>query len=138
MAAILDTHHDAVLRRDAVSVVPGLEGFDQNGIGVNVVHQNNVVVATAVADREAAHVICVELAGGINDDVELLGFYGRKFTGDVGERFLVGRFGLGGAQILSGLSRASFKRLARDRTVFCHVFISEAWLGGKVSIFDGH
>ena len=51
MAVILETRHDAVVRRDAVSVVPGLEGFDQNGIGVDMVHQYNVVVATAGADR---------------------------------------------------------------------------------------
>ena len=59
MAVILETRHDAVVRRDAVSVVPGLEGFDQNGIGVDMVRQYNVVVATAGADREAAHFICI-------------------------------------------------------------------------------
>ena len=54
MAAILDPCHDAVVRRGVVLVLPGLKGFDQNGIGVDVVRQHNVVVAAAVADREAA------------------------------------------------------------------------------------
>ena len=137
MAAILDTRHDSVVIRDAVSVVPRLEGFDQNGIGVDVVRQHNVVVAAAGADGEADRVICVELADGINDNVEFLGFYGRYLTGDFGERFLVGRFGLGGARTLYGLSHVSFQRLNRDRKVFCRVCISEAWTGEKVARFDG-
>ena len=126
VAAILEMRHDAVVCRDAVSVMTGLEGFDQNGIGVDVVHQHNIVVATEVADREAAHVICVELADGLNDDVDLLGFYGRKLTGDVGECFLVGRFGIGGALTLSGMSHVSFQGIDRDRIVFFRVCISEA------------
>ena len=47
VAAILETRHDTVLRRNAVSVVPGLEGFDHNDIGVDVVRHHNVVVAAA-------------------------------------------------------------------------------------------
>ena len=135
--AILETCHDAVVCRDAVSVVPGLERFDQNGIGVNVVRQQNAVFAAAGADGEVAHVICVELAGGINDDVELLGFYGRKLTGGVGERLHVGRFGLGGARTLSGPSHVSFEILDQYTTVFCRVCISEAWSGSKVASFHG-
>ena len=137
MADILDTRHDSVVIRDAVSVVPRLEGFDQNGIGVDVVRQHNVVVAVAVSDGEASHVICVEFAYGLNDDVEFFVFYGRKLTGDVGERFLVGRFGLGGAQTLSGLSHVSFQGLERDRKVFCRVCIIESWPRGKVASFYG-
>ena len=126
MAAILETRHDTVIRRDLVSVVPGLEGFNQNGIGVDVLRQHNVVVAVAVSDGEASHVICVEFAYGLNDDVEFFVFYGRKLTGDVRERLLVGWFGIGGARTLSGLSHVSFQRLDQDRTVFCRVCISEA------------
>ena len=97
MAAILEPRHDAVVHRNVVSVVPGMEGFDHNGIGINVVCQHNVVVAAAGADGEAAHVVCEELAHGLTDDVEFLGFFGRKFSVDVKESFLVGRFGFGGA-----------------------------------------
>ena len=137
MVAILETCHDAVVRRDAVLVLPGMEGFDQNGIGVDVVRQHNVVIDSVGADGEAAHFICVELADGIKYDVEFLGFCGRNLTSDVRERLLVGRFGLGGAQTLSILSHVSFQRLNRDRTVFCRICISEAWTGGKVASFDG-
>ena len=127
VATILKTCHDAVVRRYAVSVVPGLEGFEHNDIGVNMVLLHNVVVATEVADVEAAHVVCVELADGLTEDVELLGFYVRNLTGDVGELFLVGRFGLGGEQTLSGMSHVSFKGPDQDRTVFCHVCINKAY-----------
>ena len=77
--------------------MPVLEGFEQNGIGVDMVRQHNVVVAATGADGEADHVAYVDLADGLTDDVELIGFYGRKLTVDVRERFLVGRFGIGGA-----------------------------------------
>ena len=137
MAAILETRHDAVVRRNEVSVVPRLEEFDHNGIGVDVVRQHNVVVSTEGADGEAAHVICVELADGITDDVEFLGFYGRKFTGDVGKSFLVGRSGLGGARTLSILCHVSFQGIDQDRTVSRLVCIREAWPGGKIASFDG-
>ena len=47
-----------------------------------------------------------------------------KLTDDFRELFLVGRFGLGGAQTLSGLSHVSFQGIDRYRAVFCHVCIS--------------
>ena len=97
MAAILETRHDSVVRRDTVLVVPGLEEFDQNCIAIDMVRQYNVVVAAAGADGEAAHVVCVGLSDGLTDNVEFLGFYGRNLTVDVREQLLVGRFGLGGA-----------------------------------------
>ena len=99
--------------------------------------QDNVVVAAAVADTEAARVICVELSNGLNDDVDFLGFYGRKFTGDVGKSFLVGRSGLGGARTLSILCHVSFQGIDQDRKLFFRVCIIEAWPGGKVASFDG-
>ena len=69
VAAILEPRHDAVVLRDAVLVVPVLEGFEQNGIGVDMVRQHNAVVAAEGSDREAAHVVCVELADGLNEYV---------------------------------------------------------------------
>ena len=59
VAVILETRHDVVVRRDAVLVVPILEGFDQNVISVNLVCQHNVVVADVGADGGADHAICV-------------------------------------------------------------------------------
>ena len=59
-----------------MAVVPGLEGFDKNDVGVDVVGEHYVVVAAAGADGEAAHVVGVELGDGFNADVEFLGFGG--------------------------------------------------------------
>ena len=69
VAAILEPRHDKFVRRNVVSVVPGLEGLYQNGIGVDVVCQYNLMVAAEGSDREAAHVVCVELADGLNEYV---------------------------------------------------------------------
>ena len=69
MAAIIETRHDSVVCHNSVLVMPALEGFNQNGIGGEVVRQHNVVVSAAEADGEAANVICVKLYDGLNDDV---------------------------------------------------------------------
>ena len=53
-----------------MAVMVGLEGFNKDGVGVAVVGQHDVLVATARADGEAAHVVSVELADGFNPDVE--------------------------------------------------------------------
>ena len=51
VAATLEMLHDVFVLRDAVSVVPELKGFYHNGIGVDVVLQNIVVVANVGADE---------------------------------------------------------------------------------------
>ena len=95
------------------------------------------MIAAAGEDGEAAQAVGVELADGLTNDVEFIGFYVRKLTDDFGECFRVGRFGLGGARTLSGLSHVSFKGLDRDRKLFLRVCISDSCPGGKVTIFDG-
>ena len=59
-----------------MAVVLGLEGFDKNDVGVDVVGEHYVVVAAAGADGEAAHVIGVELGDGFDADVEFFGGWG--------------------------------------------------------------
>ena len=54
-----------------MAVVLGLEGFDKNDVGVDVIGEHYVVVAAAGADREAAHVVGVEFADGFDADDEL-------------------------------------------------------------------
>ena len=56
-----------------MAIMVGLEGFNKDSIGVAVVGQHDVLVATVRADGEAAHVISVELADGFNQDVEFFG-----------------------------------------------------------------
>jgi len=61
----MEAGHDAPVCGYLMAVVAGLEGFHENGIGVTVVGQHVVLVATAQAGGESAHVVCVELADGL-------------------------------------------------------------------------
>ena len=65
VAACLETGHKTRVGWDAVSVVARLEGFDEDGIGVAVIGQHDVLIAAAQTDREAAHVVCEEFADGV-------------------------------------------------------------------------
>ena len=60
-----------------MAVVLGLEGFNKNDVGVDVVGEHYVVSAASGADGKAAHVVGVELGDGFDADVEFLwGFEG--------------------------------------------------------------
>ena len=50
VAASLEAGHDTGVGRDAVAVFPCLEGIDEDGVGVAVVSNHEVLVAAAVAD----------------------------------------------------------------------------------------
>jgi hypothetical protein len=65
--------HEVVVGWDAVSVVAGLEGFDEDGVGVTVVGQHEVLVAAARPYGEASHVVREELADGFVPQVEFFG-----------------------------------------------------------------
>ena len=68
----LESGHDAPVCSYSMAVVAGLEGFHENGIGVTVVGQHDVLVATVRAGGESAHVLCVELADGLYKHVEFV------------------------------------------------------------------
>ena len=72
-----------------------MEGLHQDGVGVNVIRQHDVVIAAAGADGEAPHVVGEELADGFGPDVKFSGFDGWKLAGDVRECVSWGRFWLG-------------------------------------------
>ena len=82
----LEVQHDAVVGCNAVAVVTGFEGLDEDHGEVGVVREHDVVVAAVRADGEAAHVVSVELAAlGLDGNEQFFGALGRKMTGDVGE-----------------------------------------------------
>ena len=97
----LETLYDVVVGCDMVEVVTGLEGLTEDHVAVRVVCQHDVVVTGARADKEAVHVVGVELAHGLDDNKEFFGALGWDLTGDVGEGILGVRLGLGGADALS-------------------------------------
>ena len=64
VTASLEAGHDASVGRYAVAVFSCLEGLDEDGVGVSVVGDHQVLVAAAGADWEASCVVCVERADG--------------------------------------------------------------------------
>ena len=50
VTARLEAGHDAGLGRDTVAVLAGLEGLDEDGVGVAMVGNHEVLVAAAGAD----------------------------------------------------------------------------------------
>jgi hypothetical protein len=61
------------MSRNAMVVMVRLEGFNKYGVAVTVIGQHDVLVATAGAGGESSHVVCVELADGLNGDVQFMG-----------------------------------------------------------------
>ena len=62
VTASLEAGHDEGVGRDAVAVFPCLEGLDEDGIGVAVVGNHQVLVAAVGADWEVSCVVYVERA----------------------------------------------------------------------------
>ena len=56
----------------------GLEGLNYDNVGVAVLGEHDVLVATARADVEAAHVVGEELTDGPGPDVKFVGWAIRK------------------------------------------------------------
>ena len=78
VAALLEFLHGASVGWDAVAVVFGLEGLDEDDVGVAVVGDHDVLIATARADGESAHVVGEELTDGPDPDVKFVGSGVRK------------------------------------------------------------
>ena len=70
VAALLEAGHDAGVCRDTVA---GLEGFNEVDVGVAMVSDHEVLVAAAGAEWEAACVVGLESAGGLDPEVDLFG-----------------------------------------------------------------
>ena len=96
-----ETVHDGVVGGDAVLVFTSLEGGLEDGVGIAVVGNHDVLVAAAGADREPAGVVGVELFDGLHTDVDFARRGGRRCwrRGRCRREWL----GLGGANALARL-----------------------------------
>ncbi len=71
MAALLEACHDMFVGGKAVFILPGLEGAREDGVGVAVEGDENVLVSAAGPNREPPCVVSIELA---DMDVQLFGW----------------------------------------------------------------
>ena len=69
MPVLLDAGHDAVFCNKVMTIITGLEGFDQDDVGVYVVGEHDEVFSNARSDGETTHVVSVELAYGLYPDI---------------------------------------------------------------------
>ena len=92
------------------------------------------MIAAARADREATHVVCVQLDNRVCVDEEFLGILGKQLIVGVGERIIRGWFGLGRARDLSGRGYVTLQGINKDGAVFCSVGVCEAWPRGKICL----
>ena len=65
------------------------------------------MIAAAISDGEANHVVRVQLANRVCIDIKFLGLLGRHLIFNVGDRVLRGWFGFGGARALSGMGHVT-------------------------------
>ena len=72
MAALCEAGHDPILGAVEHTVRAGFEWLHQDYIGVQMLGENNEVVAASGEKREPDHVISVKLADGFRCDVEFL------------------------------------------------------------------
>ena len=101
VSALLEAGHDAGVCRDMVAILVGMEGFDENDVGVAMASNNEVLVAAAGAEWEAACVVGVESAGGLEPEVDLFGSVRReRFINGGGWRVKLIVACLGGADAL--------------------------------------
>ena len=73
VATLLEAGHDAGVCGDTVAIVAGLEGFNEDDVGVAMVSNHKVLVVAVGAGWEAACVVGVESAGGLDPEVDLFG-----------------------------------------------------------------
>ena len=70
--AHLEAVHAGVVGGDAVLVLASLEIGLEDGVGVAVVGNHDVLIAAAGTDGEASGVLCVQLFDGLDSDVDFV------------------------------------------------------------------
>ena len=138
---VLEASHDGIVGGETVAIVARLECRDKYGVGINVVGEHDVSVATSGADKEPTHAISVELAYWLYPDMEFLILDNGELTGDVQKRvngdWIQWRLPLGGPDTLAGFCEVSIEGLFRDRALFGGIGEDESRPGSKVASISG-
>ena len=140
MSPFTEECHDAAVGRNAVTVMTGLKGFNQDGVTVAIEYVHDVAVARSGSYGKPAHVISIEFTDRIEDNEEFVRFGGGDIAGDLGH--LPGWCGwcglaLSGAYTLAGLCHMSLESFPGGSMVGFGVFIGEAWPRCVVACPDG-
>ena len=80
MVTLFEVVHDVSRGWNVVGVVLGLEGLNEDDVGVTVVGEHDVLVTTSRTDGEAAHVVGEELTDGPDPDVKFVGLGAGKWA----------------------------------------------------------
>ena len=81
-----EASHDGVVGGKTVAIVVRLECRDKDVVGINVVGEHNVSVATSGADGEPTHVISAELADCLYPYMEFVGLDSGEWNVSVRKR----------------------------------------------------
>ena len=84
MSPFTEARHDAAVGRNAVVVMKGLKGFNQDGVTVTMECKHYLAVARAGADGKPAHVIGIEFTDRLDNNEEFVRFCGGDITGYLG------------------------------------------------------
>ena len=71
--------HDGIIRFNSMFVFAGLEWGVQDGVGITMIHNHYVLIATAGSDGKAATVISVQLADGLDSNLDFSSLDGRQW-----------------------------------------------------------
>lgn len=119
------------------------EGRIEDGVGVAVVGNHDVLIAAARTNREPTGVVCVEFADRFDADVNFVGALGWEWQiGNGWSRSGRGLgegldLGLGRANALAGLHHVAFDSFIGGWAVLAGVGVSEAMPSFVVAFFDG-
>ena len=127
MAVLLESVQDAVCCGKAVAIILLLERLDQDEVLVYMIYEHDEVVAAAVAEGESAHFVGVELANGLNPNIEFFGLGG-------GVRW---RWDLVDRTTCRDFFYVTLEGFYGDRAVLGRVGGGEAWPGSVVACLDG-
>ena len=124
VAALFEAGNNIVVRRNVMTITLRLRGFYVYGFSVAVVGDHDVLITTAIVDREPAHIISVEFADVGYLDVQFFGGDRREGFNIGGlrhwhENWLLSKFRISGAKELTRLGHVSFWGFDGAWTILC-------------------
>ena len=121
-----EARHDVVVGWDAVVIVFGLEGLDEDGVGILVVGHHDILITASRPDWEAARVVSEEGAGSDFSEVDFVSRRCGQWRWRCVQRRQWCRLGFGGPDVLAGLGHVPLVDTVGVRAVFRCQLVGEA------------